>query len=472
MYYEVNIPTTQKQEAENNNIENKLPKENETTINDDKHHIEVLKDTTHITPELAAELNHTLWKNVNITVLDAIMQTWLLNIDHKDPNKSIEIKNMTAAKHISSGNSNDDFNVTYTNVTMYATENPINSKITKEITKTSPFTESPIREEEVINLDEGIVGEKISNITYISKNLKKGLPKFNLSEISNASESEEDFPIKMNTTQTLYSKDEKKGLPKSNPTPVTKIIPPRTTIDFTTKAEILTTTETSTKSNVSNVENKGIQQFKDLNSKDISQVSEELYVEPFDSLKHHGSKYVNNELIPLQPQSEIVHNFLGLSKEGLNQDSRSLDTSEIFFKAKDLKKGLSKPISMHHDETTTGNTAQDIAYEGETTEQNTVTMTMDKITTATEENLTVTTEEITNSTTLLSAGTTTEEVTQNDDIEFSTKLNNAAESLILTTDKVKVLEVAKKGVERHIDDAEASLEDSLDLEKEQVAVYV
>ncbi|XP_026331223.1 uncharacterized protein LOC113238609 isoform X2 [Hyposmocoma kahamanoa] len=453
---EINISTTRTQEVHNNNFGNGVAKDNKTTIDDDRHHIEVIK-ALDMRPEIADELNHTLWRNVNMTVLDAIVQTWLLNLDNKDPNKFVKTKNMTITKHMSSGTSNDAFNVTYTNVSIYATENPINNKVTKDITKINTLTESPIREDESISLDREVTPRKNLNITYISKNLKKGLPKLNLSEISKDRESGEDFPVKLNTTQTFNSKNKKKGLPKSNPTPVTNIVLPSATTAFTNEAEIVTTTEMSTEGNLSKEEKKGRLKFEDLESTDVSQVSEETYVEPSDDLKSYDNKYLKNGLMALQPKSEIVHNFLDLSKEGLNQDSK-----------KYIKKGLSKSYSIRRHETATGKAELDIAYEGEPTEQYAIHVTTENVTINTEENVTVTTEEITNSTVQLYTGITRDEVTQSDDIESRT-LTNIAKSLILTTDKVELLQVAKKGVERSVDDAEEKSEDSLDSEKEQVS---
>lgn len=401
-----------------------------------------------------------------MTVLDAIVQTWLLNLEHKDLNKSVETKNMTTSNHISSGTSNDVFNITYTNVSIYATDNPIDNQVIKGTTQITTLTESPIKEKVLINLDEEIISRKRSNI---SKNFKKGLPKLNLSEVSIASESEEEYPIKNNSTQTLNLKNEKKGIPKSNFKPVTEIDPPSTSAVFTTKVEIVTTTDMSIKSNVSKNEKKGRRKFEDLDSTDVSKVSEETYEKPSDNLKNFENNYIKEGLMSLQPGSEIMHNFLDLSKEELN--SRSIEISEKKIKSKNIKKGLSKSIHIQHHETSTEKSKQDIAYEEETTEHAKVTT--DEVIATTEENLTVTTEEITNSTLQFSTGITTEEVTLSDNIGSYTKYDNVAESLTLTTDKVEHLEVAKKGVERSIvEDAEEKSADSLDSEKEQVVVYV
>lgn len=464
-YNETNMSTTHKQEADD--VVNEIEKENKTTIDDDKHHIQVIEVGTHIRPEVAAELNQTLWKSINMTVLDAIVQTWLLNLEHKDLNKSVEMKNMTTSNHILSDTSNDVFNITYTNVSIYATENPIDNNVIKGTTTTiNTLTESPINEKVLINLDEEIINRKKSNI---SKNLKKGLPKLNLSEISIASESEEDYSLKNNTTQTLNLEDKNKGVPEPNLKPVTEIVPPSTAAIFTTKVEIVTTTEMSIKSSVSKNGKKGRRQFQDLDSTDVSQVSEETYEKPSDNLKKYENTYTKEGLMSFQPESEIIHNFLDLSKEEFN--SRSIEMSEKKFRSKNIKKGLSKSIHIQHFETTTEHSKQDIAYEGETTEHAKVTT--DKVIATTEENLTVTTEEITNSTVQFSTGITTEEVTLSDNIGSSTKYDNVAESLTLTTDKIEHLEVAKKGVERSIvEDAEEKSADSLDSEKEQVVVYV
>lgn len=468
-YNDTNISTTRKKETDNNDIKNEVENENKTATDDDTHHIEVIEVGTHIRPEVAAELNRTLWKNVNMTVLDAIVQTWLLSLEHKDLNQSVETESITTAENILSGTLNDVFNVTYTNVSIYTTENPINNAVTKEIKIINTLTESPISEKMLRNLDEGIIRRKKSNSSYISKNYKKELPKLNLnlSEVSNASESDEEFSIKIKTTQTLDVKDKKKGVPKTSSKPVTKIVPPSTTTVFATKTEIITTTEMLTTRHVSENSTKGWEQFENLDSTDVSQVSEETYEEPTDDLKGYENKYVKKGLMSLQPESDIIHNFLDLSKEELNEDSRNIEISEKNFKSKNLKKGLSKSIHIYHQITTTEETEHDIAFEGETTEQYTTEVTTDKVTATTEEYLSGTTEKNTNTTEQLPTGIT-EEVTQSDDIESSTKLNNVAKNLILTTGNVGLLEVAKKGVEGSIEDVEEKSEDSLDSEKEQV----
>lgn len=466
-YNDTNISTTQKQETDDNDVKPELKKINTTTTTDDEqHHIEVIDVGTHIRPEVEEELNHTLWKNVNMTVLDAIMQTWLLNLDHKD--KPVETEIITTTEHLS-GTVNPIFNVTYTNVSIYTTENPIHNKA-KEMIKINTFTESPLSGEMLINLEDGIIRRKKSNNSYVSKNVKKGLPKLNLSEISNASESDEEFPVKINATQTLHFKDNIKGVTKSSPKHVTKLVLPTDTTVFTTKADIVTTTtDMSTKSHVIKNKKKVWPTFQDLDSTDVSQVSEETLGEPLDDLKSFEHKYVKKGLMSFQPESDIVHNFLYLSTEEMNEDSRTIEVSEKIFKNKNIKKGLSNLIHIQQHETTTEKTEQDIPFESEATEQYTIKVTTDKVTATTEEYLTVTTEKITNTTEQLFTGITKEEVTQND--ESSTKLNNLAENLMSTTDIIEHLEVGIKGVERSIEDAEEKSEDSFDSEKEQVVVY-
>lgn len=474
-YNDSSISTTQKQESDSNDVKNEVEKKNKTTAtDDDKHHIEVIEVETHIKPEVAKELNQTLWKNVNMTVLDAIVQTWLLNLDRKDLNKLVETDNMTIAEHINmSGTLSDVLNVTYTNVSIFVTENPINNKITKESTKISNLTESPISEDVLITLDKEIIRKNESNNNYVSKDLKKGLPKMNLSEILNASESDEEFPTKNNTTQILNLKDKKKGVPKSSPkhdSRRSKIVPPNTTTVFATKSEMVTTTDLSTKIHISKNKKKGWLKFEDIDSTDVSQVSVESFEEmPYD-LKGYENQYAKEGLMSSQPESEIVHNFLYLSKEEFT-DSRTIEMPDKIFKSKNIKKGLPKLKKVHHHETTTEKPEQDIAYEGEATEQYSTTFTTDNVTSTTEGYLTVTTEIFTNTTEQLSTGITTEEVIQNDDLESSTKLNNVAENLISTTDKYELLQAAKKGVERSIEDAEEKSAESLDSEKEQVVVY-
>lgn len=472
-YNAADISTTQKQETESNDVKNEVEKENKTTMtDDDKHHIEVIDVSTHIRPEVTEELNHTLWKSVNMTVLDAIVQSWLLNLDHKDLKKPVETDNLTIAEHVNmSGTSNNVFNVTYTNVSVFVTENPIKKAVTKEVTKINTITEFPISEE-VLIIDEGIIQKNKSNNSYVSKDLKKGLAKFNLSEILTASESDEEFPFKINTTQILNFKYEKKEVSKSIPQHVTKIVPPTITTVFATKADIVSTTDSLTKIHISKNKKKGWPKFEDLDSTDVSLVSIESFEEQPYTVKPTTveNQYVKEGLLSSQPKSEIVHNFLYLSKEEFT-DSRTIEMPDKIFKSKNIKKGLPKLLNFNHHETTKDKTEQDIAYEGEATEQYSTTVTTDNVASTTEEYVTVTTEIFTNATEQLTTGITTEEVTQSDDIESSTKLNNVTENLTFTTDKDEFLEIAKKALGRSIEDAEEKSAESLDSEKEQVVVY-
>lgn len=460
-YNDTIISTTQKQEADDNDVKDELQIKNTTSTvdNDDKHHIEVIEGGTHIKPEIAKELNRTLWNNGNMTVLDALMQTWLLNLEQKG-NKAVETENITTAKHISTDNINFDFNVTNTNISMFTTENPIDNKTTLKTTNPNIVTESPISEE---------ILDEISNNSYLGKNIKRSQSKLNLLAISNISESDEEVPINMNTTQSFNSKDNKKGVPKLNRRHVTTIVPSGTTLAFVSKAEILTTTDMSTKSHISKNKKNGWPKFENLDSTDVSQDSIETYEKPSD----YQNSYKNKEgLMSSQSKSEILHNFLDLNKEVLNDDSRTIEVSEKNYKSKNIKKGFPKPSQLYsqhtyHYETTTGNIEQDIANDGETAEQYFIKVTTDKVTATTEEYSTVPTEIVTTTPEQLSTGITTEEVTQSDDIEASTKLTNLANNLIVTTDTVEVLDAVKKGAERSIEDS-----DSLDSEKEQVVVYV